>query len=188
MNIILGWVLPALLLVLLVCFVVKFRIGVAAAVGNLSKIPGGLVADNVGMWGLLGLAVNIDAALGYGFASVATGTTTANTITGAQIVAGILNRTGSAGSGVTDTTDTALNILAALPNTIPQDGSFQFPIRILNGTGQTITWTAGTGVTVNGTATIANGSWRDFLITCKPNQATPASGTVEFTNMGGGTV
>ena len=164
-----------------------YLLGIASPTGKLFAPPVGVTPDNYAMWGILGAVSNIDAALGYGMTQVASATGV--TLIAPQIVAGIINRTGAAGSAFNDATDTALNIISALPNTVPSDGTYQFIIRYLNsGTGQTATITAGTGVTLTGTMTIANNAWRDFLITIRPNLQTPASGTVEINNIGSGTL
>lgn len=60
-------------------------------------------------------------------------------------------------------------------------GSISFEIRIsTSGAGLTIS--AGTGVTISGTATIATGAYRDFLV----NMTSPTTAVV--TNLGGGTL
>ncbi len=144
-------------------------------------IPGGIVPDNVGMWGFFGLAQNLNT---YSDNSSAQASSTATTFTvpAAAIKAGIIFRTGSAGGGVADTTDTAVNILTAFGNTVPVNGTFQKIVRWLNATGQTITVGGGTGVTVSGTATVSDGSYRDFLLTVTSATA------ITLTNIGGGTV
>lgn len=158
------------------------RLPAAQAGGRAVVVPAGIVPDNVGMWGLWGAVQNIDQALAVGFTSLAS-SATAVTAAAAAVAAGILNRTGSPGGGVTETTPTALQIIAALPNTIQLDGTFQYVFRYINnGLGQTTTWTAGSGVTVTGTATIATNAWRDFMVTVDSASA------VTFTNLGGGTL
>ena len=71
--------------------------------------------------------------------------------------------TGTAGAGFTLTTDSAANIVAAVPNA---KAGQTYTLRVINeGSGQTATLTAGGSVTVTGTATIANNTWRDFVVT-----------------------
>ena len=116
------------------------------------------------------------------------------TVSGANIVKGIWIRTAASGA-VTETTDTAANIVAACSGAlqggnIPRGGNVPIGwatvVRVVNqGSGQTITWTAGSGVTVIGTATIANNAWRDFLMTVN---GVGANAAVTFLNIGGGTV
>ena len=55
-------------------------------------------------------------------------------------------------------------------------------LRILSGGSGTITLTAGTGVTINGTATIATTTWREFLVTFVSATA------MTFQNIGGGNI
>lgn len=155
----------------------------ASASGTVVKVPFGIVPDNQGMWGLWGAMQNVDQALVVTYTTVASSTSTAVTATAAAVVGGILNRTGSPGSGITETTPTAAQIIAALPNTIAFDGTYQYKFRYINNAmGQTTTWTAGSGVTVTGTATIATNAWRDFLVTVDSPTA------VTFTNLGGGSL
>ena len=117
----------------------------------------------------------------------ATGASTANTLTAASLVTnGVILRTGSPGAGVTDTTDTAVNIISAMgggvPAIVPLNGTYGEVFRLVNTTGQAITVAGGTGVTVSGTATVANNAWRDFIMS--PTSAS----TLTMTNIGGGTV
>lgn len=97
------------------------------------------------------------------------------TITAAMIQKQVVSRGGAQTGAFADTTDTATNILAAFSNT---PGTFK--LRVMNTTGDTQTIAGGTGVTVTGTATIAAGAWRDFLVTL-------GSTTVTLTSIGGGT-
>lgn len=93
---------------------------------------------------------------------------------GSQLV--VLNLTGTSGNL---TTETAANIIAAMPNA--QIGQ-SYRLRIISvGSG---TWTvlAGSGVTITGTATIAINTWREYIVTYT------AAGTVVFQNIGAGTV
>ena len=85
----------------------------------------------------------------------------ANTMSGGQLVGGIIRRF-APGSAFTDCTDTATNIVNAIPGATPLQ---TFPIIIANlGSGAaTMTLAAGTGVTIAGTATIAGNSFRLFL-------------------------
>lgn len=146
--------------------------------GSVFKVPGGIVADNVGMWGLFGAMQNLDS-LDYDINAVAIGTATTFTLTGAQIVSGVTDISGSPGSGVTLNTPTAAQIIAALSNTIPSDG-INISVYLMNdGTGQTLTLTAGTGVTIIGNATISTNTVRQFIMAVNVN-----SGTVNMLNLG----
>lgn len=112
------------------------------------------------------------------------------TIAAATIVGGLIDRSGTAGGGFTDTTDTAANIIAALPPNTPS--GWAGTVRYMNrGTGQTATLAPGSGVTIvvagsNQNASIANNNWRDFqlLVTGSPAQGQTAA--VTLTNLGQG--
>lgn len=157
-----------------------------AASPNVGLVPNSsLVPDASAVYGLIGAAANLEQSQCVGFTSVASSSQTV-TATAAAVCAGILNRTGSPGGGVTETTPSATQIitqLQALGCVVPLDSSYQFVFRYINnGLGQTVTWTGGTGVTVTGTATIATNSWRDLLVTIDSASA------VTFTNIGGGSL
>lgn len=91
-----------------------------------------------------------------------TPTYAAANLTGGLITSMIL--TGSPSGGVTGTMDTTANIIAALPNAV---AGMSYRLRVINhGLGQVVTLTAGDGsTTINGTATIATNTWRDFDVT-----------------------
>src|SRR5215831_8922637 len=93
--------------------------------------------------------------------------TTSFTATAAQFAGTnfcVLNCTGTLGSGQNITTPTAAAIIAAMGS--PLVGG-NYRLRIINSSGGAFSWTvvAGSGVTINGTATIAQNTWRDFLVT-----------------------
>ena len=103
-------------------------------------------------------------------------------LTAAESIADTLLRTGAPAGAVADTTATGPQIITALGSVDTAGGHWR-RVRVVNTTGQVITYTANaTGVTVNGTATIANNAWRDFDL----NVASAT--TVTYTNAGGGTV
>lgn len=83
----------------------------------------------------------------------------AGTLTGAVLAANILNRTGPTGA-VADTTDTASNIIAAVPGCSQGDS---WRLRYINTVAFAITVTAGTGVTVTNGVVNAS-SVKDFLV------------------------
>lgn len=159
-----------------------FRQLAASASGRLVVMPSGITADNTAELGLLGMAQNLNQGAGVAYTTVSSGSQTV-TATAASIAGGILNRTGSPGGAVTETTPTAAQIIAAAPSTAQRDGTYQWKFRYVNNAlGQTTTWTAGSGVTVTGTATIATSAYRDFLVTIDSATA------VSFTNLGGGSL
>jgi hypothetical protein len=92
-----------------------------------------------------------------------------STLTAGQLVGGVIMRSGPT-AAYTDTTDSAANIVAAIPN--PQVGT-AFRLRIVNTVAFADTIAAGAGVTLSGTTAIAASTYRDFvgIIT---NVGTPA--------------
>lgn len=86
-----------------------------------------------------------------------------------------------AGAGAV-TSDTATNIIAAIPGA--QVG-LTYKLRIINSSAGAFAWTltGGTGVTVTGTNTMAQNTWREFSVTVN-NLAVPA---VTLQNLGTGT-
>lgn len=93
------------------------------------------------------------------------------TYTPAQLLQKLILRD-PAGAGRSDVTPTATEILAALD--APHVGlSFEFTIRNTADAAETITVTAGTGVTLSGTMTIAQSNSKRFLAVIT-NVGTPA--------------
>lgn len=97
-------------------------------------------------------------------------TATANTVLSAALLAAaaaqaVIAMTGVLAAGATATTDTAANILAALGANAYIGQTFT--LRIINESTGAFTWTlaGGAGVTVNGTKTMAQNTWRDFAVT-----------------------
>ncbi len=96
----------------------------------------------------------------------------AGTLTAALLVQSILSRTGPTGA-VSDTTDTASNIInALLSSTFLGTGAttptgvqpgVSWRLRYLNNVAYLITLVAGTGVTLAGTTTVPVSGWKDFL-------------------------
>jgi len=102
----------------------------------------------------------------YGTSTATSSTTlTAAKLTGAADDV-FLNMTGTLAAGATATTDTAANIVAAIPQAQRYVGA-NYILRIINSSSGAFAWTiaGGSGVTVNGTATIAQNTWREFLVT-----------------------
>lgn len=93
----------------------------------------------------------------------------ATTLTAAQLLGGILYRTGPV-AGYVDTTPTATQIIAAMDN--PQIGDSFIFIHV-NGVAFACTFTAGTGITLAGTVNNAASKVRMYLCTVT-NVATPA--------------
>ena len=87
-------------------------------------------------------------------------TLTAAELTGGGSGQGIILRGGSPSGGISDTTDTATALVAAMA---PAVAGTTFRFRLQNSTAQTITLLAGSGVTVTGTATTAASASHDFI-------------------------
>ena len=86
----------------------------------------------------------------------------AHTYTAAELTGGLILRDCS-GASRSDPSDTAANIVAAIKNA--QVGtSFEFRIRNTSDAAETITLTAGSGVTLVGTMTIAQSKLRLFIV------------------------
>lgn len=94
--------------------------------------------------------------------TVTTDTTAgAVTYTAAQLLGGLILRDPN-GAGRSDVTPTAALIIAALPE-YQVGSSFEFVIRNDADAAETITLTAGSGVTLSGTMTIAQSNAKRFL-------------------------
>lgn len=107
------------------------------------------------------------------YTSISGAAVTAAQIAGAQDVT-------LASSGTTAlTTPTAAQIIAAVPNWAIGDS---YRLRVINTNAGVLTLTGGAGVTINGTATVAANTSRDFYVTYS------AAGAVTFQNIGSGTV
>jgi len=131
---------------------------------------------------VLSLAQNVAYQIGMGYGVIATTATIAGNFQ--ALYPGFVVRTTAPTSNIEVMPSTA-QLLADPPNTAPRDGSCQFVFRYINqGTGQTITLTAGdASTTMTGTMTVATNTWRDILVTMRQN-----AGTVEMTNIGAGTL
>lgn len=88
-------------------------------------------------------------------------TAAAATYTAAQLLGGLILRDPNGGSR-SDVSPTAAEIVAALPG-VEAGSAFEFVIRNTADASETITLTAGTGVTLSGTMTIAQNNSKRFL-------------------------
>lgn len=94
--------------------------------------------------------------------------TTGFTLTAAGNEAGaadcVLNLTGTLGAGANVQSDTAANIVAAVPNA---RAGMSYKLRIINSSSANFAWTltTNTGITLNGTMSMAQNTWRDFIVT-----------------------
>jgi hypothetical protein len=108
------------------------------------------------------------AALGSSFSNdspVSVTTATGTTLTAANLLKGVINRTGTS-AAFTDTTDTAANIYAAVGQT-----GFGFYVIIKNGTPYTQTLAGGTGVTFSSSTVVPPNSYAYFLVTVTSSTA-----------------
>lgn len=88
-------------------------------------------------------------------------TAAAVTYSAAEVLGGLILRDPN-GAGRSDVTPTAAEIIHALKPT-SANVSFQFTVRNTADASETITVTAGTGITLSGTMTIAQNNSKDFL-------------------------
>lgn len=87
-----------------------------------------------------------------------------------------LGFTGAPGAGVAATLPTVANLIAALPPVLQANPiGVTWQLRVLNGTGQTITMTTNTGWTLNGTMTVATLTFVDFVVTIAGTIAAPVA-------------
>lgn len=118
----------------------------AHAIGTLARIP---KRDNVMVLGHgAGFAVETSGQLWNGWTRIDVSQNAAMTLTAAALVSGMIVRSGTLSSGVTDVTDTAANIVAAGPGAnceLPCSMEISFG----NVTGQTVTVSGGAGVSVS---------------------------------------
>lgn len=118
--------------------------------------------------------------------SIASGTLTAALLAGAS--ENYISQSGATAL----TTDTAVNIIAQIVSAIQTAAKGAFPLPNIQGmtfttyvrntNASTLTLTAGTGVTITGTATIATGVERQYMVTI----SSPT--TVALQDLGGSTV
>lgn len=94
----------------------------------------------------------------------------------------VLALTGALAAGANATTDTAANIVAAMASAAV---GASYKLRIINESSGAFSWTivGGTGVTVTGTATVAQNTWREFMVSVTAVGASPA---VTLQNVGTG--
>lgn len=93
--------------------------------------------------------------------------TSAFTATGANVAGSkdhVLNLTGALGGAANITMPTAANLVAAIPGASPGQ---TYRLRIINSSSGAFAWTVLTnaGITLTGTMTIAQNTWREFVVT-----------------------
>ncbi len=141
-----------------------FRLSITSVKGAPDPITGieqaGAMVPNGGLVAALGaLSLNASPAFGNWSQTLIPNTPVARTYTGSEMVGGIIRRF-SPGAAFTDCTDTATNIVNAVPGAKPLQ---TFPMLIANLGSGLMTLGAGTGVTISGTATIGSAQMRLFL-------------------------
>lgn len=147
-----------------------------------SFLPPNMVADNSALFGVIGGLNNLVQVAAPELIAVNGAASVTVTLTVAQFYSFIVDYTGTAAGGVALTTPTAAQIIAAAPPTMPRNGFNFFQLIMNDGSGQTVTYTAGAGVTLSATtATLANNTSRMFFINVNIN-----AGTVNIIAIGGG--
>lgn len=147
------------------------------------RLPAGITPDSVAQFGQFGALQNLNNYCEQ-TTTLPTGQAVANVAspTALQAMIGQLiipTLAGITGAFTIQLPSTAL-LLGQLGNTIPTDGSYAEPIHFSNSSGQTGTLTAGdSGTTISGTATIASGVTRKYLLTVNQGGA-----GITITNMG----
>src|SRR5262245_41177054 len=96
------------------------------------------------------------------------------TYSAAQVLGQLILRNTN-GAARSDVTPTAAQLIAALPN-CKAGSSIEFTIRNTAGAAETITVTAGSGVTLSGTMTIAQNNSKRFLL--RIDTLSPAAATL----------
>jgi hypothetical protein len=142
----------------------------------------GAVPDQTGLTNAI-LAQNPWPATSYNAAT----NTTGFTATQQQIMAAeqtYLNLTGTLGAGAALTLPTVAAMIATLTPTQAQVGS-TIVLRVINSSGGAFAWTVttNTGWTLSGTQTIAQNTWRDFIVQLT-NVGTTPTATVQSVGTG----
>lgn len=112
--------------------------------------------------------------VGYdGGANTAITTAGNGTLTGAALASQVVTRSGPTGA-YTDTTDTAANIIKAIPNGgLPVVVGTSWIVHVINSVAFVLTLAAGTGVTLSGTTSVSASSTRAYLVTVTGVGASP---------------
>ncbi|RQN37362.1 hypothetical protein [Paraburkholderia tropica] len=139
----------------------------AVGAGNTPNIPdNGSMPDQIGLVNAI-LGMNPFQETGYNAAT----NTAAFTLTAQQIAGAaqnFLNLTGTLTAAANAQLPTVASLIAALPQVVqsaPTGISFQ--LRVINSSSGAFAWTltTNTGWTLGGTQSIAQNTWRDFIIT-----------------------
>jgi hypothetical protein len=142
----------------------------------------GAVPDQIGLINAL-ISVNPWPATAYNAASNTSGfTATQQQIFSAEQT--YLNLTGTLGAGAALTPPTVATMLATMTPQQAQVGS-TVVLRVINTSGGAFSWTVttNTGWTLNGTQTVAQDTWRDFIMQITSVGTTPTA-TVQSVGTG----
>lgn len=145
---------------------------IAGATPSVADI--GAMPDQIGLITAL-QSINPWPATSYNAATNTTGfTATQQQIMSAQDT--VLNLTGTLGAGAALTLPTVAVLLSTLTPAQAVVGSSTI-LRVINSSGGAFAWTATTaaGWTLSGTMTVAQNTWRDFIITITAVGATPTA-------------
>lgn len=143
-------------------------------------MPPGVTPDNGSNYGFFAALANLNEySVAESFPAVTTAGTN-STLTAAQFLSGLLTFTAGASGGFTITLPSTASLFAAMPVTVPVDGSFSQIVYLKNlAVGQTGTLTAGdASTTLVGTMTIATNTTRVFLV------RVVSGSTISITNLG----
>jgi hypothetical protein len=148
-----------------------------------SLVMNGAAVDQIGLISAL-LSVNPWPATAYNAAT----NTTGFTATQQQIMAAentVFDLTGTLGAGAALTLPTVATLISTLTPQQAVVGS-SIILRVINHSGAAFTWTVttATGWTLNGTMTVAQSTFRDFIVTLTNVGASP---TATIQNAGSGT-
>ena len=137
---------------------------------NITAVTGTVIVSKNSTPGPIAIGANsstvVSAALPQAqYTAIATGTPV--TLTGAQQAGAnetVVNLTAVLAGAGTLNSATAAQIVAAIPNAVVGQS---YTLRIINSSSGAFSWTltTATGITLTGTMTIANGTWRDFVVT-----------------------
>lgn len=155
-----------------------FRPGVTTVKTNPDPIAGAeqagsMVTNDAMLRAFSALQQNAAPAFGNWNFTLISQTVAARTYTGAEMAQGLIKRFSPAQGTLTDCTDTATNIVNAIPGAKPLQ---TFLTLVANMGSTALTVAAGTGVTIGGTAVVQSQSCRIFV-----GQVT-GSAAVTFTN------
>lgn len=130
-------------------------ISISGAAATVTSVTGTQINTALGYTAANPASVLPNTAITSSVTSSIGATYTVATLTNALGGKGIILRQGSPGGGITDTTDTAANIVTLITGAAVNQS---FAFKVVNSSGQTVTLGAGAGVTIYGSSTTANGA------------------------------